>query len=474
MPQSLVRVLVSCLVLLLANVRAVQAQPTRSPNVVIVFTDDQGYGDVGCFGSKIATPNLDRMAKEGIRFTSFYVAQAVCTASRAALLTGCYPNRIGLMGALGPNAKVGINSRETTMGEMFKSRGYATAAVGKWHLGHHEMFLPANHGFDEYYGLPYSNDMWPRHPANPKAYPDLPLIEGTKVIELDPDQRKLTTSYTDRAVSFIERNRERPFFLYLAHSMPHVPLFVSERHAGKSGHGLFGDVITEIDWSVGQVLETLRKHDLDEQTLVIFTCDNGPWLPYGNHCGSTAGLREGKGTTFEGGVRVPFIARWPGRIPAGAACTEMAATIDLLPTLARLVGAELAEDRPIDGKDIYPLLTAQPGATTPHEAYYFYWGRDLQAVRSGKWKLHFPHAYPHVESPGADGKPGKVVPRKIELSLFDLESDVAETTNVAADHPEVVKLLQQLAERARRDLGDGKLEGTGVRPAGVLETAPVQ
>ena len=467
------RVLGVCVLLvLLAFVQATRAQDVRPPNVIIVFTDDQGYGDVGCYGSKIATPNLDRMAKEGVRFTSFYVAQAVCTASRAALMTGCYPNRVGLLGALGPNAKIGINPRETTMAEMFKSRGYATAIYGKWHLGRQEQFLPTNHGFDEYYGLPYSNDMWPRHPTNPKAYPELPLIEGTKVVEENPDQRKLTTSYTERAVSFIERNRERPFFLYLAHSMPHVPLFVSERHAGKSGRGLFGDVITEIDWSVGRVLETLKKNGLDERTLVIFTCDNGPWLPYGDHCGSAGKLREGKGTTFEGGVRVPFIARWPGRIRSGATCEEMAGTIDLLPTLAKLVGAELDRERVIDGKDIWALMSGEPGARTPHDAYYFYWGRELQAVRSGKWKLHFPHAYRHLVSPGAEGKPGKEVQERIGLALFDLENDVGETTDVAAAHPEVVKQLEALAALARWDLGDTNVTGKGVRSPGTEPRVP--
>jgi arylsulfatase A-like enzyme len=456
-----------CLLLVLLPGWAIpaRAEQVRPPNVVIIFTDDQGYGDLSCYGSAIATPNIDRMAREGTRFTSFYVAQAVCTASRAALLTGCYPNRIGLMGALGPNVRIGIHPQELTIAEMLKSRGYATAIYGKWHLGHHEQFLPTNHGFDEYYGLPYSNDMWPKHPTS-KAYPDLPLIEGTKTIELNPDQRKLTTAYTDRAVSFIERNRETPFFLYLAHSMPHVPLFVSDRHAGKSGQELFGDVITEIDWSVGRVLDTIRKNGLDDRTLVIFTCDNGPWLAYGDHAGSAGNLREGKGTTFEGGVRVPFIARWPGKISAGTVCSEMAATIDVLPTLAKLTGEALPNERIIDGRDIWPLISAQPGAKTPHEAFYFYWGRDLQAVRSGKWKLHFPHAYRHVDVPGADGMPGKQSEQRIDLALFDLESDVRETTDVSAQHPEIVKRLEQLAAQARQDLGDGRMRGVGGREPG--------
>jgi arylsulfatase A len=443
-----------------------------APNVVIVFTDDQGYQDVGCFGSpNIETPNLDRMAREGIRFTSFYVAQAVCSASRAALLTGCYPNRIGILGALGPNAQHGIADEELTLAEVVKRRGYATAAFGKWHLGHHPKFLPTRHGFDEYFGLPYSNDMWPRHPTAGKQFPPLPLIEGEKVIQEMPDQRQLTTWYTERAVKFIENNRNRPFLLYLAHSMPHVPLHVSSKFQGKSPRGLYGDVIMEIDWSVGQILDALKRVGIDDRTLVIFTSDNGPWLVYGDHGGSAQPLREGKGTTFEGGVRVPCIMRWPGKIPAGTTTNELAATIDLLPTIARLVGADLPSDRIIDGKDIWPLMSGQAGAKSPHEAYYYYWNQELQAVRSGRWKLHLPHAYPSPGEPrGGGGKPGRAVQKKIDLALFDLEADVGETTDVAAQHPDVVQRLETLAEQARQDLGDSRTQraGRNVRPAGKL------
>ena len=288
----------------------------RPPNVVIVFADDLGYGDVGCFGNTvIRTPNIDRIAAEGVKFTDFYVAQAVCSASRTALLTGCYPNRVGILGALGPASKQGIHDRETTIAEMLKAKGYATAIFGKWHLGHHPQFLPTKHGFDEYFGLPYSNDMWPQHPT--AKFPALPLIDREKTIEENPDQSKLTTWYTERGVKFIEANKEKPFFLYMPHSMPHVPLFVSDKHKGKSKAGLFGDVIEELDWSVGEILATLKKHDLEKNTLVIFTSDNGPWLSYGNHAGTAGPLREGKGTTFDGGVRVPCVARLPGKIPAG-------------------------------------------------------------------------------------------------------------------------------------------------------------
>jgi len=449
----------------------------RLPNFVIVFTDDQGYQDVGCFGSPdINTPNLDRMAEEGIRFTSFCVAQAVCSASRAALITGCYPNRVGIAGALGPGSRHGINADELTIAEVVKQRGYATAIYGKWHLGHHPQFLPTRHGFDDYFGLPYSNDMWPYHPTAGDRFPPLPLIEGEKTIKTitAADQSQLTTWYTERAVGFIEKNKDRPFFVYLPHSMPHVPLFVSNKYEGKSKRGLYGDVIEEIDWSVGRILATLKRLDLDERTLVIFTSDNGPWLSYGDHGGSAEPLREGKGTSFEGGVREPCIMRWPGKIPAGSVCNELAATIDLLPTIAGLVGVELPADRVIDGKDIWPLISARPGAKSPHQVYcYYYYANELHAVRSGKWKLHFPHRYRSLKGePGSGGKPGPYVIKRIGLALFDLENDVGETTNVADQHPEVVKRLEALAEKVRQDLGDKltKRKGKNVRLPGRLPT----
>jgi arylsulfatase A-like enzyme len=441
----------------------------RPPNVVLVFADDLGYADVGAFGAKgFRTPHIDRLAAEGVLFTDFYVAQAVCTASRAALLTGSYPQRVGLTGAIGPRARHGISADETTLAEVLKGRGYATAIYGKWHLGHHPPFLPTHHGFDDYYGLPYSNDMWPFHPERPEDYPPLPLIEGEETIETNPDQSKLTGEYGRRAVAFIEANQDRPFFLYLAHSMPHVPLFASEGFRGRTRQGLYGDVVQEIDDTVGRILATLQRLELDESTLVIFTSDNGPWLSYGNHAGSTGPLREGKGTSFEGGVRVPFVARWPGRIPRGAVVREPAMTIDLLPTIAELVGAPLPE-QPIDGKDIRPLLLAEPGAVSPHEALFFWWGRHLQAVRSGRWKLHFPHEYRSLDGPaGSDGMPSKYMQRSIGLSLFDLDVDRSETTDVAAEHSDVVGRLEALAERARIELGDSATEqkGRGVREPG--------
>jgi arylsulfatase A-like enzyme len=428
----------------------------RPPNFIIVYADDLGYADVGPFSTltgtaRPLTPNLDRMATEGITLTSFYVAQAVCSASRAALLTGAYPNRIGITGALNHRSQTALAASEMTIAEVLKPRGYATAIFGKWHLGHQKPFLPLQHGFDEYFGLPYSNDMWPRHPQQKDFYPDLPLLEGDEVIQHDPDQSQLTKWYTDRAVSFIERNREKPFFLYVPHSMPHVPVFASAAFKGKTPGGIYGDVIAELDWSVGQILDALRRTNLDNDTLVIFTSDNGPWLSYGNHAGSSGAFRQGKGTAFEGGVRVPFIARWPGRIPKKAVGGLPAMTVDLLPTLARLAGAAVPTERIIDGRDMWPLLAG-----------------ELHAVRSGRWKLHLPHPYQSLKRAGTDGAPGEYERRTIELSLFDLEQDAGESTNVADRNPDVVKKLLEYAEQARADLGDSLTNRTGknVRPAG--------
>ena len=456
------------LALLLPVGSSASPAPARPPNIVLIFCDDLGYGDIGCFGAKgYKTPNIDRLAKEGIRFTDFYVPQAVCSASRAALLTGCYPNRLGILGALGPNAKVGLNTNELTIARMLKARGYATAIYGKWHLGRPPEFLPHAHGFDDYFGLPYSNDMWPKHPESPTNYPPLPLIEGTNVVQLMPDQTQLTTWYTDRAVKFIGARRDQPFFLYVAHNMPHVPLFVSGKFAGKTKRGLFGDVIEEIDWSVGQILDTLKRQQLDENTLVIFTSDNGPWLSYGDHAGSTGGLREGKATEFDGGVREPFIARWPGHIPNGKVCREPAMTIDLLPTFAKLAGGTLSTNK-IDGLDIWPLLAGERGAKSPHEALLFYWGNELHAIRSGPWKLHFPHPYVRPVPPGHGGQPGRMMDLESPLALYNLEKDPREKRNRIGESENVhgiVLRMSHYAEDAIADLGDAltKRKGSGAR-----------
>jgi arylsulfatase A len=456
-----------------------------APNIVLIFCDDLGYGDVGVYGAKgYVTPHLDRLAQQGTRFTHFYVAQPVCSASRAGLLTGCYPNRIGIRGALGPQSTVGISSDETTLAEVVKQRGYATAIFGKWHLGHHPQFLPTHHGFDEYFGLPYSNDMWPLHPdyvnlppdaaGRKRGFPDLPLIEGDKIAiprVTSKEQSQLTTWYTERAVKFIDANRDRPFFLYVAHNMPHVPLHVSDKFKGKSQQGLYGDVIEEIDWSVGQIVAALAKNGLDDRTLLIFTSDNGPWLSYGNHAGSAGPLREGKGTCWQGGVCEPFIARWPGKIPAGRVSDEPAMTIDLLPTIAGLIGAKLPRHK-IDGLDIWPLLTGDPAAKNPHEAYYFYYAdNELQAVLSGRWKLQLPHTYRTLAGRpgGRDGKPAPYAQRKLQSpELYDIDADVGEAVDCAAEHPDVVQRLLALAEQARDDLGDSLTgrKGKGVREPG--------
>ena len=457
---------------------AAQGTSNNRPNVVIIFTDDQGYQDVGCYGAEgFETPHLDRMAQEGIRFTDFYVAQPVCSASRAALLTGCYPNRLGIHGALMPTSDIGLDTAETTLADMFKQQGYATAAFGKWHLGHQPEFLPTRQGFDQYFGLPYSNDMWPQHPENEQFdFPPLPLIENETIVDtIESDQSQLTTWYTERAVQFIQTHDDQPFFLYVPHSMPHVPLFVSDKFAGQTARGLYGDVIAEIDWSVGQILQALKDTDVDDNTLVIFTSDNGPWLSYGGHGGRALPLREGKGTTWEGGVRVPCIMRWPGQIPAGTVCEQSAMTIDVLPTLAEIIGAPLP-NRPIDGLSILPLVKQQPNARNPHEAYYFYYKRnELHAVLSGDWKLYFPHNYRTLNGRVGrdDGVPVAYEHLDMkEVELYNLAEDVEETHNVAADHPEVVQRLTALAEQTRQKLGDSLTGQVGeeVRAPGTLAT----
>jgi arylsulfatase A len=473
--------LLSLLLLGAATLTAQAAE--RLPNVIIVFTDDQGYADLGVTGAQgYTTPNIDRLAREGTLFTNFHVAQAVCSASRAALLTGCYPNRIGIHGALGPGATHGLNASETTIAEVLKSRGYATGMAGKWHLGHREPFIPNQHGFDESFGLPYSNDMWPHHPeAKAGTYPPLPLMENGKVIdaEVSPDeQRNLTTQYTERAVRFIERHKDKPFFFYLAHSMPHVPLFVSDKFKGKSQQGLYGDVIMEIDWSVGELMKTLAKHGLERDTLVIFTTDNGPWLSYGNHAGSAGPHREGKGTAWEGGTRVPCVMRWPGKIPAGTTSDDYLMTIDLLPTLAGRVGAKLPS-LPIDGRDVWPLLARQPGARNPHEGYGLWYAQnELQGVVSGdgRWKLVLPHRYRSLKGGpgGRDGIPAKYAQMEVTApELYDLKADRGETRNVAAAHPDEVKRLLAFAEKCRADLGDSLTQRTaqGAREPGRIAGA---
>jgi arylsulfatase len=458
-----------------------RSESNPSPNIVLIFADDLGYGDLGCYGQeRWKTPNIDSIASNGVRFTDFHSSQPVCSASRASLLTGCYANRIEIHGALGPSAKKGIHDDELLLSELLKSKGYKTCAVGKWHLGHHQKFLPLQHGFDRYLGLPYSNDMWPHGPVvKPGTFPDLPLIQGNQIIDSDvdaQDQERLTEQYSDFAIDFLNDSKDSPFFLYFAHSFPHVPLYAGAKYRGKSQGGIYGDVLEEFDAVVGRILSFLKQNNLEQNTLVIFSSDNGPWLTYGDHAGSAGPLREGKGTVYEGGTRVPMLAQWPGHIPAGKVQDQAAMTIDILPTIARIVGARLPS-HPIDGLDIYNLLECQPDAKCPHEAFYHYFRQgELQAVRSGPWKLMLPHNVNCIvpDQLGSNGKPGKSQMRKIvEPELYHLGNDLGETTNLASKEPEVLARLMALAEQGRKELGDSltKTQGSGVRASGTIEVS---
>ncbi len=482
------RVILNLVILLLASTLSLPAD--RPPNFVFIVADDMGYADLSCQGARgFKTPNLDRMAREGTRFTSFYVSQAVCTASRASLLTGCYANRVQLQGALNHTSPNGIHEDEWLLPEMFKARGYATAGFGKWHLGTKPKFHPTRHGFDEWFGIPYSNDNSKYHPVLAAEMPPLPLFDGEKLIEKDPDQSQFTKRITDRAVQFIERNASKPFFVYVPYVMPHVPIFASAKFKGSSS-SLYGDVMQELDWGVGEILATLRRLNLDDQTLVIFISDNGPFLSYGDHAGSATPLRGGKLTAFEGGVRVPCLVRWPKKVPANRVSNEPFMNIDWFPTLTELAGGKMPTNK-IDGLSIKPLLLGEPNAKTPHDAFFFYSGTELQAVRSGDWKLHFPHPYLTVMAePGRDGKPsgwGKQEAKSItqssvegiasrhgyrieqlELSLFNVNDDPGETKNLAANHPDIIAKLTAQAEKIRQELGDSLQNTTGseIRPVG--------
>lgn len=442
-------------------------------NVIIINLDDVGYGDFsfnGAYGYK--TPNIDKMAAEGMRFTHFLAAQPISGASRAGLLTGCYPNRIGFSGAPGPGSDYGIHPDEMTLGELVKQKGYNTAIYGKWHLGDAPQFLPLQNGFDEYYGLPYSNDMWPFHPQQGEIFnfPDLPTYEGNKIIGYNTDQTKFTTDYTDRTIQFIKKNKNKPFFIYLAHSMPHVPLAVSDKFKGKSEQGLYGDVMMEIDWSVGEVLRTLRELGLEENTLVVLTSDNGPWTNYGNHAGSAGGLREAKATTFDGGNRIPCIMYWKGKIEPGTTCNKLASNIDLLPTVAEVTDSPLPK-RKIDGVSLMPLIRGEKDAN-PRKSFVYYYNRnDLEAVTDGMFKLVFPHKYVTYGAyvPGNDGQPGKLT--NIDLTkaeLYDLRRDPGERYDVLSQYPQEASKLMEIADKMREELGDNltRKKGKEVRESG--------
>ena len=443
------------------------------PNVVLIMSDDMGWADLGCYGSKAnPTPNIDRLSSEGLRFTSFYATQAVCTASRTALMTGCYPNRLGLGGiALGPGSKIGLSNDEQTLGTLLRHAGYHTGVIGKWHLGDAPKFLPPAHGFDDSMILPYSNDMWPLgyvmgDETRRKMYPELPrYVNGHQIGYVKDwiDMDALTSAQGLRAMKFIHDSagKDKPFFLYLATSMPHVPLGASSDFKGKHATP-FADTMADIDRAVGAVLKALRDKDVEKETVVIFTSDNGPWLNFGRHAGSAGPFREGKGTTFEGGVRVPCIIKWPGVVKPGRTTDALAANIDFVPTLLEACGGTKPKNA-IDGRSFLPLLKGDKDSG--REAFTYFYGDKLEAVRQGRWKLHLPHAYrSYVDMIPAkqDGLPATTHQRQIGLSLFDLDADQGETNDVAAAHPEVVKELQELAASERKKLDAGK------RPVGRL------
>ena len=449
-------------------------QKKVKPNIVFILADDLGYADLSSYGSKfINTQFLDEMALSGAKLTSYYSSQAVCSASRAAILTGAYSNRIGINGAFGPNSKRGINENELLISEMLKENGYKTGIFGKWHLGDADEFKPTRHGFDEFFGILFSNDMWPFHPEFPNAFPDdLMLYRNEKPIETLIDQSDLTKRITDESIRFINENKDNPFFLYIPHPQPHVPLFASSDFNGSTGEGLYADVITEIDFSVGRILDALEKNGISENTIVVFTSDNGPWLSYGEHAGESGIYREGKGTAWEGGQRVPCIVKYPNEINAGTVIDEPLMGIDWLPTFADLTNSKLSSNK-IDGKNIWPLLTSETNKS-PHDALFFYYRQnELHAVRSGDWKLYFPRSYRSLNGRpgGKDGIPVKYDQNIVsENELYNLKIDPKELNNVLNNYPEIVNKLKKMGENARYDLGDNltKVKGAGTREVGKI------
>ena len=434
-------------------------EAAERPNIILILTDDQGYADIGCYGAEgFKTPNLDRLAVEGRRFTNFYAGATICSPSRGSLMTGCYPDRIGIVDFVffptqgenpGPGP-TGLHPAEITVAEILKEKGYATACVGKWHLGDAKPFLPTRQGFDEYFGLPYSNDMrngpkplLPTENVNKRGYPPLPLYDGDEIVETDPDQRFLTRRYTERAIDFIKRHRDTPFFLYVPHTMPHVPLHVHPDFEGKSAAGLYGDVIQEIDWSVGQILETVKQSGLDEKTLVIFTSDNGPWLTMGNRGGKATPLRDGKQTKYDGGHRVACLMRYPGKIKAGTVGEGIISSIDLFPTFAKLCEAKVPTDRRIDGIEAWDYISGN-SEQSPRDTYFY----NTKVVRHGKWKLFLPGNYLELNKE-------KLTNRSIKhenFRLYDLETDIGETTDLSEKHPDVVAALEKMLQGYQEDL----------------------
>jgi arylsulfatase A len=439
-----------CIVCCLIALQLSTIAEEKLPNFVIIFLDDAGWGDYNTFQStKYPTPHVDNLAKEGTKFTQFYVPQAICSASRSALLSGCYPGRTGVVGAHGPNGR-GLEPKFATIAEVLKKKNYATAHFGKWHCGDQPETRPLARGFDKHAGLMYSNDMWRFHPTAPEKWGKHPLQfwDNGKVTidDIDkPDQKNLTKWATENAVNFIEENKEKPFFLYVAHSMPHVPLFCSDEFEGKSGVGLYGDVCMEIDWSVGKINQALKDNGLEENTMVIFSSDNGPWSGYGNHAGATP-FRNAKASSFDGGIRSPLIIKFPGRVPTNKESKKVFCSIDIQPTLAVLAGTEPSNE--IDGKNILPLITGAKDAKSPHKYYAFSTGRNFEGILSpdGRWKLHLPHKYRVATNPANDGAGGKYTTKTIELSLFDMKNDPYEKTNVIDKYPEIASELQKFTK----------------------------
>ena len=441
----------------------------NSPNIIFILTDDLGYGDLSSYGSEtIKTTNIDKLAEDGVKLTSYYAAQPVCSASRAAILTGAYPNRIGIYNAFGPTSNSGINHDEYTLAEMLKDNGYKTGIFGKWHLGSIKEFFPTKHGFDEFYGILYSNDMWRWHPEYPEGYPqDLLLYRNETAIKEIVDQSNLTKDITTESINFIKKNKDQPFFLYIAHPQPHVPLFVSEDFTDITGKGLYADVVTEIDYSVGRIITYLEENDLSDNTILVFTSDNGPWLSYGDHSGSSGIYREGKGTTWEGGVRVPSIIKFPNGLKPSI-IDEPVMAIDWMPTFANITKSKLSQNK-IDGKDIWPLLSGEVDQT-PHKKLYFYYRvNELHSIRMNEWKIQFSRTYRSLNGRdgGKHGVPVKYDMNMIESNeLYNLSSDPEEKINVYDRFPEIAKKMEKLGEEARIELGDNLLGVKGIENRG--------
>lgn len=446
---------------------------SHQPNIIFILADDQGYGDLGIYGaSDIKTPHLDKLAKDGAYFTSYYATQPVCSASRASILTGCYPDRIGIFNAYGPESEIGINPSETTLAEMLKKEGYATAIFGKWHLGSAPKFNPTLHGFDEFYGILYSNDMWPKHPEQGTVFnfPNLELYENKTPIQVLEDQTFLTQALTSKAINFIKKNSQKPFFIYLPHPQPHVPLFAAEGFKDTQQRGLYGDVISEIDFSVGQIISTLKQEGLYEDTIIVFTSDNGPWLSYGGHSGSAGIFREGKGTNWEGGHRVPGIISYPKAIPSNTKIEVAAMGIDWLPTLAEFTNSSLPELK-IDGVSLVPQLTRKSDKPVHENLFFYYRTNELHGIRHKNWKFYVPHTYRTLN--GRQGtNDGKPVPYDMNQltkpALFNLITDPSETTDVSDQNTDIVKKINRIADSIRKILGDQLtgIKGKEVRPPG--------